>query len=144
MKKQLLILGITLVLLAVGLSGCNQITDSGVEIKLINNCDEELHVTLMVYGGAIDEELAILSEINKTDDVYIAAGGEESVHFDNLSLDFEDQSSVSVWWSLQINSNLRHSAYYTLQEVENATSPSLLQRGTTLTFHQDGTVTKED
>jgi hypothetical protein len=142
MKKQLLIIGIIALLVTVGLSGCNQITDSRIEIKLINDCDQEIHVTLMVSGAAIDEELFVLSNINKSDDVYIATGGEKSVYFDNLILDFEDQSSVSSLWSLEVNSNLGHSGLYTLQEAENATSPSILQHDATLTFHQDGTITK--
>ena len=143
MRKKIVILGIVVILVAVGLSGCNQITDSRIEIKLINDYDEEIHVTLRVSGAAIDEELLILSNINKTDDVYIATGGEKSVYFDNLILDFEDQSSVSTLWSLEVNSNLGHSGLYTLQEAENATSPSILQHGVTLTFHQDGTITQE-
>jgi hypothetical protein len=95
-RKQLIIIGIIALLVTVGLSGCNQITDSRIKIKLINNCDEEIHVSLMVSGDAIDEELFILSNINKTDEVYITISGEKSVYFDNLILDFEDQSSVST------------------------------------------------
>jgi predicted small secreted protein len=144
MKKQILIVGIIVFLIAVGLSGCNQITNSGVNIKLVNNCDKEIYVTLTVFGGAIDTELDLLSQINNTDHAYIATGGEETVHFDNLILDFDDQSSVSVWWNLQVNTSLGHSSLYTLQEADNATSPSILQsKVITLTFHQDGTITKE-
>ncbi len=143
MKKQLLIMGIVAILVSIGLSGCNQITDTGIEIKLINNCDKELHVTLNVIGAALNEEHKLLSIINKTDDVYIAAGAEKSIHFDNLRIDFTNQNGISVLWTLSSLSDLQHSTYTHLQTEYNATSPSILRHGVTLTFHQNGEVTEE-
>jgi len=87
--------------------------------------------------------LATLSEINKTNEVHLEAGGEKFVYFDNLIMDFKNQNAISVFWSIYAESNLEHFIFIDLQTEDNATSPSILHHHTNLTFHQNGEVTEE-
>jgi hypothetical protein len=145
MKKQLAIMGIVAILVTVGLSGCYQSNNSGVDIKLINKCDEELHISLFITGDYwIGWDWNVSKRITSSAvDVHLDSGEERSVHFDNLKMEFENQNGVEITWTVWVNSDLGHGDDFRIQDEYNATSPNILRHSTTITFHQDGTVTHE-
>ena len=96
MKNQLVVLEIVLLFVCVGLSGCNQNTNSGADIKMINLYNSELNVTVNITGDHWVDMHWNKSQEVKSNTVYvnIPAGGEKSVHFDNLRMDFKNENGV--------------------------------------------------
>ena len=147
MKKQLVTIAIVAILVTFGLSGCNQLINSGVEIKLINNCDTEIHVNIVLSGTTItythSYDGKLLGNFSKTIDVYIDAGAEKSVNINNPRIDFTEEYNTSANWILFMDSDTGHFYTSTIQSETFAKSPSILKQGGTFILHQDSTITQE-
>lgn len=168
MKKQVVIIGSVVLLVCVGLSGCNQntvspntITGPQIEIKLINRHDKVIDTSVEINGFYYEGEYwSISQDVNSGKvNVTIDAGGEKSVYFNNLKINYEqpgymdatghfvpEDIGVRIEWRITVYNAFAPSYSYPYEILDLQTDyniTSILNHGATIIFHPDGTITKE-
>ena len=150
-KKKLAIFGMAVILIVLQLSGC--INSSSSEIKLINKCDKEIHVSITAHGlanykdGYFDEDNTLPNFVTVAKDyeyldAYVDGLSETSIPTE-LTLEWNDtDKDVSVFWWVDVSSNLGHSkSSIDLGSGFHCNSPYTVKESLTIIFHQDGSVT---
>lgn len=138
MTKHHISVGIILILLFIGLSGCQNVGRNS--LMFTNNCNEEIHIDFRVQLKEINSEgnetLIVTGYEFLT--MYLPHDEKYLFKLDSSGIEYDYTKKCEYVWYVSVYSNVGHSMEDMI--LQRSRSPHLNTDIADFTFHQDGNV----